>query len=253
MNRLPVSAVEYESTDALLGHLSIENDGGRCVIAGTPHPTSLFAPLHYEPNYAYPLLVWLHRAGKDENELREVMPLISLRNYVAVAVRGTVEQSLAPSRVGYCWSQTAAHVAAADQAVCEAIELAKRRFNVAPQKVFLAGCGAGGTMALRLALANPESFAGVLSLGGSLPNQGRPLLRIAQARRLPLLIACGQDSVQYNSAQVCDNLRLLHSAGMTVDLRQYPCADELLSAMLSDIDRWMMQRVVGASTAGALA
>src|SRR5580658_5486284 len=49
---------------------------------------STFAPMHYEPGYSYPLLVWLHGAGCDERQLLRIMPLVSMRNYVAVAPRG---------------------------------------------------------------------------------------------------------------------------------------------------------------------
>src|SRR5262249_14671671 len=52
-------------------------------------PQCLLVPQHYERNYAYPLLVWLHDAGGDERELKKIMPLVSLRNYVSLAVRGT--------------------------------------------------------------------------------------------------------------------------------------------------------------------
>ena len=48
-----------------------------------------FAPLHYEPNYSYPLIVWLHGPHNNELELKQIMPLVSMRNYVAAAPRGT--------------------------------------------------------------------------------------------------------------------------------------------------------------------
>ena len=46
---------------------------------------SFFVPLHYEPNYAYPLLVWLHGPGESHSALKQVMPHVSMRNYVGVA------------------------------------------------------------------------------------------------------------------------------------------------------------------------
>ena len=49
---------------------------------------ALFAPLHYESGYAYPLIVWLHGRGNDERQLLRIMPQVSMRNYVAVAPRG---------------------------------------------------------------------------------------------------------------------------------------------------------------------
>ncbi|MBS0208073.1 MAG: hypothetical protein JSS27_03880 [Planctomycetes bacterium] len=214
-------------------------------------PTAFFTPLHYEPNYAYPLLVWLHSPLNDETQLRRVMPHVSLRNYVAVSVRGTLAVEESPGDVCYTWSQAGAHVAQAEQAVFEAIDQATRRYNIANQRIFLAGHTSGGTMALRVALAHPNVFAGVMSLDGSLPHERRPLSRLADLRKLPVFLTCGQDSERYPAPSVCDNLRLLHSAGMSVDLRQYPCGNEIMSAMLADMDRWMMNLIVGASTASA--
>jgi hypothetical protein len=36
---------------------------------------------------------------------------------------------------------------------------------------------------------------------------------------------------------------VLHAASMAVDIRQYPCGNELLSNMLSDVNGWIMERV----------
>src|SRR5439155_1620708 len=37
-------------------------------------PQCLLAPVHYERNYAYPLVVWLHAPGNDEREIKQIMP-----------------------------------------------------------------------------------------------------------------------------------------------------------------------------------
>jgi len=34
---------------------------------------------------------------------------------------------------------------------------------------------------------------------------------------------------------------------MNIDLRQYPCGDELMAMMLSDMDRWIMQQIAAAA------
>ncbi len=34
---------------------------------------ALFAPLHYERKYAYPLIVWFHGNGNDERQLMRIM------------------------------------------------------------------------------------------------------------------------------------------------------------------------------------
>jgi len=106
-----------------------------------------------------------------------------------------------------------------------------------------AGFDRGGTMALRLALSQPDAFAGVLSIGGAFPTTLRPLGQLHAVRRLKIFLATGRDSQQYPEAEVCRNLHLFHSAGMSVCLRQYPCGDDLTTNMLSDMDRWIMEQL----------
>jgi phospholipase/carboxylesterase len=211
---------------------------------------SLFSPLHYERNYSYPLLVWLHGPNDDERQLKRIMPLVSLRNYVAVAPRGTVEAGEALGENedtierGFGWSQRSDHISLAESRVFAAVHAARQRFNVAENRIFLAGFASGGTMALRLALNHPVQIAGAASFTGTFPTGSAPLGRLAQARRLRLLLATGRDSVDYPQEQVCDHLRLFHSAGMSVNVRQYPCGDDLTTTMLSDMDRWIMDQIL---------
>jgi phospholipase/carboxylesterase len=216
----------------------------RAVRSGQPH--TLFAPLHYEPNYAYPLVIWLHGQAGDERQLQKIMPLVSMRNYVGVGVRGTADSPLGR---GFFWPSTEDSSLAARQQVFDAIDVAQEKFNINPERIFLAGYQCGGTMALRIALASPGVFAGALSIGGKFPIGQAPLSRLAQIRRLPLFLAHCRDSQTYTVEHVCDELRLFHSAGMAVSVRQYPCGDELTTQMLHDADVWMMERVTGINTA----
>jgi phospholipase/carboxylesterase len=220
---------------------------------------AVFAPLHYESNYAYPLLVWLHGPGDDENQLKRIMPLVSMRNYVGVGPRGTLaqtrqvaaegrERTATTQRTTYAWSQTPTQIQAAEQQVFDSIDLMRSRFNISADRVFLAGFDCGGTMAFRLALSHPQQFAGVLSLGGEFPSGRNPLGRLHDARRLPIFLACGRKSRKYPSLAVCENLRLFHTAGLQVALRDYPCGQEISSTMLSDMNRWMMEQITGVST-----
>lgn len=204
----------------------------------------IFTPLHYERNYAYPLIVWLHGSQDDERQVTRVMPHISTRNYVAVGPRATV--ACGGDYDGYRWSQSARHIALAHERVVSAIAAARRWLNICPQRIYLAGLGSGGTMAFRLALAQPQEFAGVLSFGGAFPESQRPLGQLAAARRLRVFLATGRDSEEYPEAAVCEHLRLFHSAGMSVHLRQYPCGDDLLTNMLADMDRWIMDHIASA-------
>lgn len=202
-----------------------------------------FAPLQYEPNYAYPLLVWLHGPGDDERQLCRVMPHISLRNYVGVGPRGCCPPS--PGGLGFEWGETADALQSAADAVADCIEAASRRYHIAADRVFLAGYQSGGTMALRLALQDPERLAGVISVAGPFPVGRTPLARLRQIRELPIFLAHGRESTLYPFRRVREELRLFHAADLHVHLRQYPCGDELTTQMLLDVNAWIMERITG--------
>ena len=198
------------------------------------------SPINYEQGYAYPLFVWLHGAGGNERHLQDVMPHISLRNYAAVAVRGPAE--LSPGE-GFSWGDGEEHIHSATERILQAVELAHARFHIHPRRIFVAGHGLGGTMAIRTAWRFPEMFAGAASLAGGIHSGHRPLRNLNRMRRLPLFLASGVDGTHYSEQHVCRDLRLLHSAGAVVSARQYPSGDELRTPMLNDLNRWMMDIV----------
>ena len=250
--------------------LSVELDFGRVSqSSGTDstHPHVLFSPLHYEAGYAYPLIVWLHGSGNDERQVMRIMPVLSMRNYVAVAPRGIPAMEISRenpktdkskeewsldvvsilkagrSKTVYDWLHHEEGVSEAERRVFDCISLAKQRCNIASRRVFLAGFGSGGTMALRLALLNPESFAGVASLGGPLPTGKHVLHRWTAARNLAVFLGTGESSLACPPESLCRSLELFHTAGVRTAVREYPCGQELAPAMLQDVNRWMMDIV----------
>lgn len=205
---------------------------------------SLFAPQHYEASYRYPLLIWLHGPAGDERQLHRVMPLVSLRNYVAVAPRGTQAMSVRGIRC-YDWRQDDQHFAEAEQRIWNAIELAQTRFHIGADRIFLAGLQSGGTMAYRFAFAHPDALAGVLSIGGPVATGFASLRRLPELRRLQFFATYACEDPDYPPAAVGADLRLFHAAGMRLHLRQYPGSDALTTEMLADVDRWIMEIVTG--------
>jgi phospholipase/carboxylesterase len=209
-----------------------------------------FAPLHYEPNYSYPLLVWLHGPDSNENQVKQIMPHVSLRNYVGASPRGTALSSQDDgSQIQFCWQHDEVHISLALERLWECIDGATKRFNIARARVFIAGLESGGTMALRLAMKCPSQFAGALSIGGAFPTERAPLAALDEVRRLPLYFATTSHSVEYPQTQVCEHLRLFHSAGMSITMRQYPGEDGLTDLMLADMDRWIMERITKSQVA----
>lgn len=215
----------------------------------------LFAPIHYEPLYAYPLIIWLHSPGRDESQLFDVMPHLSLRNYVAAAPRGltAAESGCEKSFVSqnkkrkicptYDWPNTQTAIQEAEERVFETIARSRLDNNIAAKKIFLAGAGLGGTMALRLGTKYPDRFAGVLSFDGAFPKGDRPLRHWEQIRSLPIFMTVGTGNRTFSPAAASRQLRLFHTAGMSVSIRQYGALGELLQPMFQDANRWIMERV----------
>lgn len=224
-------------------------------------PHVLFTPLHYEPGYAYPLVVWLHGPGTDERQLIRLMPKISLRNYVAVAVRGLETpspRSCSASKGGtghgarprYGWPQTRDAIAEASQRVFRAIEIACSKRHIHPRRIFLAGSRSGGTMAFRIVLQEPSYFAGVISLGGRLPSGHLFLRNFSKLGHLEVLLGVTRNSPCFPTTLVCENLRILHRAGVGgIMLREYPPGWHLSFSMLRDVDRWLMELITQGATA----
>ncbi|MBR4834460.1 MAG: hypothetical protein IKU86_09060 [Thermoguttaceae bacterium] len=233
-------------------------------------PHFLALPMHYEPKYAYPLIVWLHDAGSSETEIFDVAPQISQRNYVAIAPRGLacprVQVACRRSSDGRLivenrreeircdWPETEQGVYEAENLVLYSIDQALAKANVNRRRVFLAGRGSGGTMALRVALRNPREFAGVVSIDGAFPTlERRPLRDWRDARDLPILMTTGSGSATPRLTP--KQLRLFHTAGLTVVVRQYNersnepnAAETRMKKILLDVDRWAMNRALNPSS-----
>lgn len=203
------------------------------------HQASVFVPMHYEKNYAYPLVVWMHSADQTASEVHEIMPRISKRNYVAVSP----EIKLSADSFSDSFSDDGPCVIATREAVVAAIDTAKTQFNINPQRIFIAGFGTGATTAFSVALEFPELFAGVLAMNGPLPTDNAPLSQWERSRKLPVFWAHCRRSENFEQPQLCRQLRLLHIAGFSLTLRQYPGADSISDGLLADANRWIMESV----------
>lgn len=204
---------------------------------------SYFLPLRYEPNYQYPLIVWLHQDGAGERQVAEVMPHLSAQNYVAVGVRATRACDTAGHR--FQWLQSPLGSSIAEEAIFEAIDSVRSRYAINPERIYLAGYREGGTMAVRVGLRNPAAIDGVITLDGALPRGGRPLANLEAARQLAILSAVAIDGSRYPMQTVCEDLRLWHAARLRMDMRQYTVDDVMVREVLSDCNAWIMSRVTG--------
>ncbi len=207
---------------------------------------SFFLPLHYAPGYDYPLIVWLHSNGFNENQIDHVMPHISLRNYIGVGIRGTRAADSVGHR--FDWHHSPAAIAAAHDAVADAIDEASERFSVHSSRIVLAGYREGGTMALRIAMRDPHRVAAAVSLGGRMPQGAIRNTTQLLRRRMPMLWQWANGNTNYTAENLKTDCRSSMAIGAQVEVRQYPGDDEMDTVTLGDVDDWIMRRIVSSSS-----
>src|SRR3954453_20324282 len=129
-----------------------------------PLPIRTFAPFGYEPRYAYPLIVFLHGQGGNEEQILRLAPRVSRRNYVSIGLRGPV--SLGTNRkgaLGFSWGD-ASHEELIEDYLLQAIRQTRLHYHIHSERIYLAGFAEGATLAYRLGLTFPDLVGGVIAL-----------------------------------------------------------------------------------------
>src|SRR6516165_10061078 len=161
------------------------------VRAPKPLPVRTFLPIGYEPRYPYPLLVFFHGQGGNEEQILRLAPRLSRRNYICIALRGPHRLTPRGDRPAFGWGLDGALDVMVEEYVFRAVEQTRRHYHVHSERIYLAGFCEGATLAYRLGLLFPERFAGIISLNGCMPRRGRPLLRLPDVRALRALSGHG--------------------------------------------------------------
>jgi phospholipase/carboxylesterase len=246
------SAALSSSPEVILSCDALAPQGVCTVPSRATRPRGVFVPENYEPNYAYPLVIWLHDAGRSERDIADVLPRISTRNYVGLALRGAARESVpevaamagSAAGTGYAWSHLERDRLAFQDELHASVRELRRDFHIHSERVFLVGAGDGATMAWEVFLARPEWFAGLAVLGGRFPWRRRPLRRFRALRRKPLLLAAGSCDVA-DRMQVQRIGRLMHAAGLELSLGSPLSYDRSSRAAFRRIDYWIMESIGG--------
>jgi phospholipase/carboxylesterase len=204
-------------------------------------PHAVYVPEHYEEGYAYPLIVWFHGDGASESELARVMPSISDRNYIGVALRG--DQA---SGTGFGWSPNGTLSTELLRDVRSIVTSLRREYHIHSERIYLAGFGSGATTAVQLMLNKPEWFGGVISFSGGVPRTESPVMRNDELKNKRILLATSLGSTTTRVGDVVAAGRLLYSAGMQVGTRVYQGLESSPTIkMLRDLDSWLMDDICG--------
>lgn len=225
--------------------------------AQDPLPSnSIFVPEGYEPNYAYPLIIWILDPASDEHELCRLMAQVSTRNYFGLALRTPLARNASAARNSETIDDelNATQFLVEDtstwefeQQVFDAVLCLRNEYHIHSERVYLAGFDAAGTLALRVGLRRPDWFAGVAAFAAKFPSAIHPLSRFRDLRGKRVLLAWGEHHLDAAATNHYTG-RLLHTAGMRVCLRSYDAGLEVTRPMLRDLDRWVMREIYEPAT-----
>ncbi len=212
------------------------------VASPRPLPIRTFLPAGYEPRYPYPLIVFFHGAGGNEEQILNLAPKLSRRNYICIGLRGPSFQGRGVDNApAFSWGDSQHHTLIEDY-LLRAVEQTRRTYHVHSERIYLAGFAEGASIAYRLGLTFPEKLAGVISLNGAMPRLDRPLFRMPSVRDLRVFIGHGIANNKVPMSLAKEDYRLLYSAGMGVEMRTYPTTQRIHPDMLRDLNRWIIDR-----------
>lgn len=204
-------------------------------------PPRLWVPDGYEPNYAYPLLIWLHDDGQSDAVVDAVMPRLSDRNFVAAGLRAELFANNRDASAGFRWSfDPADRRAFVDDAFAASCEV-RRAYHVHSERCLLVGLGRGATVAAGLFAERPDWFGGLVAVD---PQQNfAPALRPGDLADKRVLLARDGVAGTPAVARLAAAARPLAYAGADVDLEITPALtrDRLPSdELLRKLNHWLV-------------
>ena len=213
-------------------------------VPSPPAPMYRFhEPDCYEPRYPYPLLVLFHPQGSNEEQVIDLVPKMSERNFVAVSIRGPELLGVREDGQLACgWGQDNDHADVVTEFVWKAVEEARRSYHIHTERVFLVGVCEGASAAYRTAFQLADRVAGVAVLNGSVPKAtaGCPVFRWNAVRGMKVMIGHGIANAVVPCSTAHRDYRMLYAAGADVRLNTYATTHRLHQHMLRDVNRWVI-------------
>ena len=210
------------------------------VLAQSQKPIRTYLPAAYERRYAYPLVIFFHPSGGNEEAAVAMAPQLSDRNFIGVGLRGPQSLGSAEGIDGYGWDGASSDDL--EEYVVRAVEQTRREYHIHSERIYFAGLGDGATAAFRAGFRLANRIAGIASLNGCMPTAepGQPLFRLSDVRKLKVLIGHGVANSQTSVTQAEKAYRLMYAAGANVKYLTYSTNRIISADMLQDVNRWII-------------
>jgi phospholipase/carboxylesterase len=207
-------------------------------------------PDGYDPAQAYPLICCLHGYGANMEDLTGLAPVLDPAGYLHVfpnAPLAAIDGADATMRAWYerggneSREAVATALAALDRFVQEVLD----RYRVATGQALLLGFSQGGAMALRYGLAQPDLFAGIAVLSGSLRRLEDLQPHLPGLRSQPVFVAHGTEDSLVPAEYSRRLVAFLEGGGYRPFFRTYPIDHQISPAEVKDLRNWLHKILPG--------
>ena len=200
-------------------------------------------PDDYDASLQYPLFILLHGFGANMQDLASLAPAINREGYVYACPQAPMSFQFGPGMVGYGWTPRGAEatvedVRRAEEALDTFFVEIMEKYKVAPGRAILSGFSQGGGMTYRCGLRQPNLFAGLAVLSGTLPDTESLRKRLPGDRGQPIFVAHGTLDAVLPVDRGRAAHQFLEAEGYQPRYREYPMAHEISPDVLADLVDW---------------
>ena len=205
----------------------------------------------YEPagSGPHPAIIAIHGWGANALDLLGLSPYLGA-DFMVLCPQGSLHLG-AGAPLGYGWFPIGSgsppdpgEFERAVDALREFVREAVRRYPIDTLKLVVLGFSQGGVMAYSLALAEPERFAAMVCLSTWLPPNLTDRLAAADRSRLPTLVHHGVADPMIPVDRGRESVETLRRLGVPVTYREFDMAHEINGPSLTDLSRWLREKVL---------
>lgn len=200
----------------------------------------------------FPTIVMLHGWGASAHDLLGLAPFVHGGEALVLCPQGPVSFEIQPGMAGHGWFPLTQGRPPDPEEFERGVSVLERflddalpRFPVDERKLVLLGFSQGGVMAYRLALNEPERFAGLVALSSWLPEAVVETVgpQPAQAQ-LPTLVVHGTEDPMIPVARAHESRDRLLALDVPVVYREYGMGHEIRPEALRDVVGWLDEKVL---------
>jgi predicted esterase len=181
----------------------------RSSVDQTLQPYRLFIPSNYDGRKPFPLILFLHGMGGDENTIFDlygngaVEALAEKHGYIVACPKGREPTSM--------------YRGAAEQDVLDVLADVERAYKVDPKRIYMAGHSMGAYGTWSIAIDHPELFAALATISGG----GDPAA-VVKTAKIPQLVTHGDSDPTVPVANSRAMVEALKKAGAEVKYTEVP-------------------------------